>query len=268
MSSVSFPDLRILSMSKIFPHEEHDSQRSEPLLKRLSEAEFLTNPPLVAPMNTQDFVIMDGANRHHCFRELGYEHLLVQVAPYESENVKLGVWQHVISGWSQSEFTAELENLPEIRLKRGWDYKAVAQILMRDGAVLAIHGANDSIQARNTTLRRIVAIYQTHAKLDRTALHDPTQIWPLYPEAIALAIFPLYKPEDIIAAAQHRAFVPPGISRHMVQGRALKVNYPLTLLREKNSLEAKNAHLQKWIQQKMSQRQIRFYAESSYQFDE
>jgi hypothetical protein len=263
------PDLRILSIDKIHPHEGHDSQRSEPLLQALQTAEFLTNPPIVSPMGDGNYVVMDGANRYHCFRELGFEHLLVQVAPYDSSHVELSVWQHVISDWTQEAFAEELTLLPDVHVNHAWDHTAVSQILLHDGGVLSIHGANETVQERNRTLRGIVKIYQREAKLSRTSITDPNLIWPMYPDAIALVLFPRYQAEDIIEAAQHKAFLPPGVSRHIVHGRALKLNYPFALLRDKEtSIEAKNDYLQEWIRQKLGNRSIRYYAESTYQFDE
>ena len=91
----------------------------------------------------------------------------------------------------------------------------------------------------------------------------------LYPDAIALVLFPPYNAEDIIAAAEHQAFLPPGVSRHIIQGRALKLNYPLHYLENmETSLEEKNQHLQDWIREKLANRSVRYYAESTYQFDE
>jgi len=263
------PDLRVVPIDRILPHEEHDQQRSVPLIERLKQAEFLTNPPIVAPMGDGNFVVMDGANRTFSFRELGYQYLLVQVAPYDSGYVDLGVWQHIISDWSEAVFQEELHKLSNIEIRAGWDYKSVAQILMHDGSVLSIHGANDTIVARNTTLCKLVNVYRTAATLNRTAITDPTVIWRLYPEAIALVLFPPYDADDIVAAAKHQAFLPPGVSRHIIQGRALRLNYPLAYLSDiTTTLEQKNAQLDAWIRNKLAQRSVRYYSESTYQFDE
>jgi hypothetical protein len=263
------PDLRILSIDCISPHEEHDSQRSEPLKKILSEAEFFTNPPIVAPMGNDCYVVMDGANRYHCFRELGYPHLLVQVVDYKSDFVELGVWNHVIGDWDEETFVQHLHELPDATLKKGWDYRSVAQILLHNGSVLSLDACIETLAERNQTLRNLVHIYQRRARLSRTAHSDPTLIWPLFPDAIALVLFPLYKAQDITASAQQKAFLPPGISRHIIHGRALKLNYPMGKLIDKcTSLEAKNEEFQTWIREKLAQRQVRYYAESTYQFDE
>lgn len=263
------PDLRIIPLANIYAHEERDPQRSEPLIEALSEATVLTNPPIVAPMGNDDYVVMDGANRTYCFRSLGYEHLLVQVAPYDSGYVNLSVWQHIINGWDESAFKEALYELPDITIKQGWDHTAVTQILLHDGTVLSIHGANETLHERNRTLRSIVDVYRKRAKVSRTAITDPTIIWPLYPDAVAVVLFPPYSADEIMASAREKAFLPPGISRHIVSGRALRLGYPLEYLQDtETSLEAKNHHLQEWIREKLANRSVRYYAESTYQFDE
>ena len=93
-------------------------------------------------------------------------------------------------------------------------------------------------------------------------------IWRLYPDAIALVSFPRYQPRDIIEAAMQRAYLPPGVSRHIIHGRALKLNYPMCLLREDKALDEKNRELDAWMRDKLSQRGLRYYAESTWHFDE
>jgi len=105
--------------------------------------------------------------------------------------------------------------------------------------------------------------------LHRTAISEPETLWTLFEDGIALVFFPPYQPVDIIAAARQRAFLPPGVSRHIVHGRAVQVNYPIArLLDSETSLEQKNEDLQRWLRQKMARREIRYYAEATYQFDE
>ena len=269
MQNAPIPDLRILHVQSILPHEEHDSQRSAPLIERIRQAEVFTNPPIVAPMGDDRFVLLDGANRYHCFCELGYEHILVQVAPYDSGFVELGVWQHIIGKWSQDALIEAIKGLPDVRLKMGWNTQAVAQVLTRDGTVIAIDAPVENVEQRNATLREVVRTYQRNAALHRTVMTDTIKLWQLFPEAVALVLFPDYRPDDIIAAARYQAFLPPGISRHIIQGRALRLIYPLALLREPTvSLEAKNDALQAWIRQRLANRSVRYYAESTYQFDE
>jgi L-serine kinase (ATP) / ParB family transcriptional regulator, heme-responsive regulator len=266
------PDLRIVMTESLHPHEENDSQRSMPLMERLRSEPYMINPPIVAPMGAlgaSQYVILDGANRYHSFSHLKFPHILVQVAPYESGYVELSTWRHIVGKWSGQEFIRHLQTLPSVELVDGQETRAIAHILFRDGRLMAVCSPLQSAHERNAALCNMVHIYQRNATLNRTALAEPDDIWPLYPEAFALVMFPHYEPADIIAAARYRAFLPPGISRHIVHGRAVRVNYPMDALRDESiRIAEKNEALQKWVQQKLANRQVRYYAEATYQFDE
>src|SRR5262249_53068821 len=146
-------------------------------------------------------------------------HLLVQVAAYDSGFVELGVWNHVVSQWDQSVLLEHLRKLPEIEFKSGWDSHAAAQLLMRNGRVLAIHAPSTTLAERNATLRAVVQIYQQSAVLHRRVMTDTLKLWQLYPDAVALVLSPEYSPEEIMLSAREKAYLPPGVSRHIIQGR-------------------------------------------------
>ncbi len=266
---VPTPDLRIVPVSTLRPHEEHDSQRSEPLIERFRSETVMINPPLVAPMPDGNYVILDGANRYHVFSELNYPHILVQVAPYDSGFVELSNWQHVVSGWHLQHLLEKCSQLPSITLKPGDAPDAIARFLARDGELISVCAPVQNVVERNAALCQVVALYQRHARLHRTALSNPVEVWHEFPDAVCMVAFQPYFPQDIIEAALLGAFLPPGISRHIVHGRALRVNYPLAALCDSTtSLELKNAHLLTWVQNKLANRQVRYYAEATYQFDE
>ncbi|MBE2270325.1 MAG: hypothetical protein IAE80_18970 [Anaerolinea sp.] len=266
---VPTPDLRIVATASLQPHEEHDTQRSAPLIESLKSARYMINPPLVSPMSNDEYVILDGANRAYCFSQLDYPHLLVQVTSYNGGLVELDNWQHVVGGWNIGDFIGTLRELPEITVSEGENEGVIAHLYLRDNGVLSIHAPAKDVHERNAALRKVVAVYQQNAALHRTTLSDPDEVWSLYPDGIALVIFPRYQPADIIEAAQYRAYLPPGISRHIVNGRAIRVNYPLEYLRDPGKdIHEKNVILRRWLQEKLASRQIRYYAEGTYQFDE
>ncbi|MEP7290397.1 MAG: hypothetical protein ABI835_01385 [Chloroflexota bacterium] len=267
--SAPTPDLRIVPVQALRPHEEHDSQRSQPLIERFRSETVMINPPVVAPMPGDEYVILDGANRFHVFSALGFPHILVQVVSYESGLIQLSNWQHVIASWKADQCIQALQEVPDVTLSTAEDTAAIANLLLRDGDLLSVCSPARSTPQRNAALRQIVGVYQRSARLHRTASTDPQEVWHAFPDATALMSFPPYAPADIMAAAQFNAYLPPGISRHIVQGRALRVNYPLDALCDSNtSLEQKNANLLKWTQNKLANREVRYYAEATYQFDE
>jgi hypothetical protein len=263
------PDLRIVMTESLHPHEEHDSQRAEPLIRRLEHESVIVNPPIVAPMDSTQFVVLDGANRYYAFSHLKYPHILVQVASYEGGYVDLKTWHHIVCAWDSDAFVDHLQQIPNIRMSEGQDSQAIAHILLKEGPVYSLRAPVENTHERNAALRQVVSIYQRNAVLHRTALSEPGEIWPLHPDAIALVVFPEYTPADIIAAARYQAYLPPGISRHIIQGRALRINYELDRLRDtKTPLREKNGFLNAWLQEKLANRQVRYYAEATYQFDE
>jgi hypothetical protein len=279
------PDLRVVAVDHLQPHEEHDSQRSAPLMERLRAAETIINPAIVTPMtetadnDTRQYVILDGANRCYAFRELGYPHILVQVVSYTDGHVELDTWRHVVSHWDEFALIDHLREVDEVDLVddepetvdtgQTPNRRRIARLSLRAGRVLSMFARAAGLIAQNALLRQAVSAYQRRAGLHRTAERSASAIWPYYPEAIALVEFPKYRPEDIIEAARSHAYLPPGISRHVIQGRALRVNYPIAVLRDaRQSLEEKNIALQAWVRNKLLHRAVRYYAESTYMFDE
>lgn len=263
------PDLRIIPTSAPQPHEEHDSQRAQPLIERLKAAELMTNPPMVTQTSDGSYIILDGANRCFSFAALEIPHILVQVVSYFSGQVELQTWNHVISRWNTRAFLDMIYQLDGIEVQAGQDKNAIAHIAPRNGEMLALKAPVQSVRERNAALREVVRIYQQNAVLNRTPSFEPEDVWHLYPEANALVIFPEYTPGDIIEATRYRAYLPPGISRHIVHGRALQVNYPMDKLKDPNTpLEEKNTELKAWITHKLVNRHVRYYAEATYQFSE
>jgi len=264
------PDLRIVRTDLLRPHEEHDNQRAIPLAERLRQETHMINPPVVAPHGDQ-YVILDGANRFHAFSHLGYPHILVQVVDYPGEQVVLDTWHHVVGGWR---LDALLESCAQLGIAQlvdanGAPAGALAHVTLRDGRLQTLVHTQPGGRCAFAAVRAFVSLYQSSASLHRTAIHETATLWSLYPDAIALVRFPSVTPEAILHAADSRDFLPPGISRHIVQGRAIRVNYPLDALRDSSlTLETKNAHLGEWIRRRLAERAIRYYAESTYQFDE
>ncbi|MDZ4669600.1 MAG: hypothetical protein SH821_01915 [Phototrophicales bacterium] len=264
------PNLQIVSTKSVLAHEEHDSQRALPLIEAIRKASVITNPPIVAQIeNTEQYVILDGANRCYSFGALDFPCILVQVVDYNSPYVELMTWHHVVSDWEIALFLEAIRQLDDVSIADGDIENPLATLYLRDGQKIVLSADVSSTYERNALLRKFVGMYQKNAKLHRTVSSSPQDIWKLYPHAIALVIFPTYTPEDIMSAAKHLAFLPPGISRHIIHGRALLVNYPIEALTapDKNITE-KNQDLEAWIQMRLANRKIRYYEETTYQFDE
>ena len=283
------PDLRIMPLDLLVEHEYNDAQRTAPLAKRLEAEGLLKNPPIAAPLGghtrsappTGDgdprYAVLDGANRTTALMSLGYKHCLVQLVRYEPPHVTLSTWHHLVTGIDLNKFSAELDALEGLDFHETDLLHARAGLARRDfisytirgdGKVFAAHCGDNSIHAKNALLNAMVDTYKEKGGLFRATTDNLEEARRLYPNLTGLVIFPNYEPVEVMALARDGELMPTGLTRHLIQGRALRVNYPLSELKSDDSLEAKNARLAEWLKTKMATKEVRYYAEATYLFDE
>jgi hypothetical protein len=278
MFDISPPDLRIVPLSKLIPHEMSDEQRTTPLAKRLREEGILKNPPIVAPLGTDDeFVILDGANRVAALSLIGVPHVLVQVVDYESPQVDLRTWYHVVSGIEVAKILSNLACLPGINVAMANIFHARAALARRDilafyiqtdGQVTTLASKEHELEKRTQLLGMIVDSYIRAGRLNRASTDNIDRLRSMFPDMVAAIIFPRYEPVEILELARGGLKVPAGITRHIIHGRALRLNYPLQRLEAPAPLQDKNRELADWIQEKFNRKGVRFYAEETFLFDE
>ena len=273
------PQLLILAANALVLHEEVDARRVEPLLERLRTDRVLKNPPIAAPVNGSSgyqgrYVILDGANRTTALWRLEAAHHLVQVVDYHE--VELDTWGHLITGIPQQVFNESLaksglELEPTTRQgarERLARREIAASITYPDGNVHVVHGAG-SLASETEALRRLAAVYNGRAVIHRVKTDHLADLLAYYDGIAALIRFPGYTPHDILRLADDGHKLPTGITRHVIHGRALRVNLPLgILMEEQRTTEQKNEWLRDWIKQKLACREIRYYQESTFLFDE
>ena len=270
------PDLRMLATKQLIPHEEVDPRRVHRLSERIRAEGLLKNPPIVAVIPGEDaYVVLDGANRVMAFRELGIPHIVAQVVDYDDPDLVLDTWYHVVSGMDLIEFEDAILSIGDMCLEDTTlmdarlaleTNKAVAYIVSENGVRLV--ACPDGAERTREILIEIVNAYKGRADIFRAS----NDIWekqkPYYPEITALVIFPRYRPGDILHSALNGYKIPTGITRHIIPTRALNINIPLEILTEDRSIEEKSQWLHDWLMERMSANAIRYYAESTFSFNE
>lgn len=269
------PKLLILPADALVLHEDVDVRRVEPLVKRLQMDGLLKNPPVAAECSPAAdpgrYVILDGANRTTALWKLEAPHHLVQVVDYGE--VELDTWGHLVTGITQelfadslakTELNLELATRQDAR-ERLARHEIAASIASPNGKVLALpaHGSETE------TLRRLTSVYNGQSTIHRVTSDDLAELLPYYQDVAALVRFPRYTQDEILYLASNGHKLPTGITRHMIPGRALRVNLPLSILMDaQQSTRQKNEWLHAWISHKLAQREIRYYQEATFLFDE
>ena len=114
--SNQFPNLKIVPLDVVHLHENHDPQRTPPLIKRLKADGVLLNPPIMASFEDcgEGYMVLDGANRVTAFRMMGIPHILAQVVDPDSPSLQLQTWNHVIWNIGQEVFHNLVTGIPGI----------------------------------------------------------------------------------------------------------------------------------------------------------
>ncbi|MCS7324287.1 MAG: hypothetical protein RMJ86_02880 [Anaerolineae bacterium] len=276
----TLPDLRVLPLTALVPHEHTDPRRIAPLVERLRVEQVLRNPPIVAPLDSASsrFVVLDGANRVAALMALGVPHVVAQVVDYA--DVELHVWHHALTRCDAEALLRDLRAIEDLSMEPSDLLAARAALARREALAFIMLDVGESalccmllsgghnLRARTDLLNRVVSLYEGCTHVQRTPSDDLNEVKRTFPDAAALVVFPRYAPAEVIDLARSGVRLPAGITRHVLPLRALRLNYPLEVLRSTEPLARKQAHLTEWIFERVAQRRVRTYTEPTVLFDE
>ncbi len=268
------PDLRVVRTASLALHEEADPRRTALLHHRLIVEQVVKNPPVVAPLGADRFVVLDGANRTSALLEIGVPDVVVQVVDYKA--VRLTTWFHLVAGITPDALISAIRGVPGLALtsvsladaRAGWEARrTLGYVVLPDGEVAALGGAPDPV-AGVGLLRGVVGTYAGRADIYRVQQDAIDALAPYYSELAGLIIFPPFAPADITALAANESKLPTGITRHLIPRRALRLDTQLRFLWSDTTLVEKNRWLAEWTRHKLQASEIRYYQEPTFLFDE
>lgn len=273
----SLPTLEILPLDQLILHEDHDLQRTAPLIEKLRAQGILRNPPIVMPLTDDSgrYMVLDGANRVTSLREMEFPHIVAQVVEFGYPHVKLKTWNHVIWGMSTKKLFTSLSKVERIKLMEVDTLKSVdapkytpLQIRCPDGSFYLVEESPSDLATHIDTLHRIVNSYKENASLDRTSQTLIDSLKNVYSDLTMLIIFPRFRTKTVLKLAAQNIMLPTGITRFTASPRALHLNYPLHELSSGKSIDYKQAYLQHWVEQRVKRKGVRHYTEQTFLFDE
>lgn len=272
--------LSIVPLDSVLLHEEIEQNRVSRLVEHLRSDRILKNPPIVtevrAPNEWTRYVVLDGASRTTALRDMQCRDIMVQIVDYHSPELRLESWNHLLLDITPDALRREIDELDCVGLvemdrdsaRAALDKREViGYFLFSDGRVMGLRCPSDQVSQANA-LNAVVQCYEGKTMMYRVSTTDLEQLAAEHHRIGAVMVFPKYRPEEIIRLALNGAKVPMGITRHIIPGRALRVNIPLEILESDKPLEEKNAWLDEWIKDKIRTRQVRFYQEAVFLFDE
>lgn len=273
----SLPDLKILPINCLILHEDHDLQRTFPLVQKLRAQGILRNPPIVMPLTdgTDRYMVLDGANRVTSLTEMEFPHIVAQVVRADDPHVNLQTWNHIVWGLDAKTLIRRIRQIPVLKVikidtRRSLEAPKYVplQIRLPDGKLYLLEETPSDLPTHIQTLHQIVNTYKSRASLDRTSQTLVDTFKHIYPDLTALVIFPRFKISTVLKLAAQNIVLPTGITRFTVSPRVLHLNYPLHELSSGKPIEYKAEYLKEWVEERVKKKGIRLYTEATFLFDE
>lgn len=254
------PDLRVVPLEGIRRHEEIDPLRVERLMGRIGADSTQVNPMMCAEASTGELVLLDGATRTEALKKLGLEHAVVQMV--QRSHAKLETWHHVIRGCPSADVVTQIEATAGLELTEAGPTPRIHAV---EGSYSSVVGNALSI---NATLSTLVDTYIGTRKVSRIIDPSTEQVGWSFPDWSVVVEFPTLTIEDVVSAAVGQDLLPAGITRFLIDDRALRLNMDLDLLRSDLSREDKQQVLDELLEQRAHEGRIRRYEEPVYILDD
>lgn len=269
--------LKIVPIKDILVHEQFDDSRVFPLVASLKEDKQLSNPIIVASLDNQKYLQLDGMNRLSAFKKLGLDSILVQIVDYNNqETVELSSWLHIFKG-DINHFIANIEsNGNEVSKAKfeqvGHRYikeegrARICTVISMEGFVYLVYSKGE-LMGKVKSLNKITEFYKDKIQRDVLPIKpnriDIDLLFQEHEPSNIIVIFPTFTRHQIVDVAKRKELFPAGMTRHIIQRRCLNVNVPLTLFTKERSIKKQNVDLEKLLFQK----KFRLYEESTVYFE-
>ncbi len=265
----NFPNLKVLAMENLDVHAFSEKKRILKIKESLIRRKYLRNPIIAANFGKK-YMILDGEGRYNAFKELGLKHIVAQIVDYDDPMLKVETWDHLIKGLSFKEFIEKINKIKGITIEKSSselidlikETSLFCHILFKETSYL-IMLPPDYKEVMNI-LNKIIRIYETkeiiripHRKLKDYIAHFSYSIIFCPPKFTKL---------DIREMFLEGLKFPPGVTRHIIPNRLLRLNYDIELL-SKGSIDEKNTKLKEFIKMRIEKGYLRYYEEPVFIFE-
>ncbi len=254
------PKLRVVLLDRIRRHEEVDPLRVARLRDRIREEGTQLNPMVCIETSGGDMVLLDGATRTEALKGLGLEHAVVQLV--DPTDVELETWYHVIRQAPPLDVVAVISARPELLLSED---QGTPRIRVAEHGSRSVLGTGASV---NATLSALVNSYVGRWTVSRVTDTSPETITWRFPDWSVVVEFPPMTMDDVMKAAVGADLLPAGVTRFLVNDRALRLNMDLSVLASPGETDVKQQALDSLLAARARAGRIRRYEETIVMLDD
>lgn len=247
-------EIALVELEGLNLHEEVNPEALRRLLHEIEDDGALWCPIIV---DKESMVVLDGTHRVNALRNLGCKYVCVYFVDYSDPEIGVERWFRTIPEHLHEERVEEIAEglsivLIPLDYSRGKDV-SYPVLRLRDGNSFALIPRPDSLRCIDTLRnfeRRLEAMgYEMDYDNEADACEKLTR------SAVSAILQPptLWK-EQVVSSAVQGHVLPCKATRHVIPGRPMGVDVPLTLLKNhKISLEEANARLATLIKRKKTE---------------
>lgn len=248
------PTLRVVPLDLVKHHEQVDPLRVQRLRDRIRDEGTQLNPMVCAETSSGELVLLDGATRTEALKSLGLEHAVVQIV--DPANVELETWHHVIRQTPPLDVVEAISASPGLSLS---EEQGPPRIRVVDHETRSVLGSGASV---NNTLSTLVGSYVGRWLVSRVTDPSPGNVTWRFPDWSVVVILPQLSVDDVMKAAIGDDLLPAGVTRFLVQDRALRLSIDLSVLASSDTVEVKQQALDSLLAARARAGRIRRYEET------
>lgn len=272
------PILKVAPVENILLHEHVETDRAEKLRDRIEQSGMIQNPLICVKLNDTDkYILLDGAHRFTALNRLKCRFAPIQIVNYDDPLLEVKKWRHLFNAESEEAVIERLQFMEDVKIRiESFDEdvrfhqvnsKFYTQVILKSGKSVLLTGSND-LNRKIEVINTFSSLYLPDNIIDRISYDDFNAIRTHYDEFTGLVVYPRFSKKEICKIALNSEKLPTGITRHLIPKRALHVNLPLSMLRFTKNQEEVESFLMDNINQKIRNKSIRFYTESTFLFDD
>lgn len=266
------PDIQLIPLSDVELQEEADDRRLDRLIAALEKSKTLTEPPILAQGIGKKYMQLDGTNRISSLRKMKCDYVVAQVVNYLDDNqVYIKSWVHT-SKVNEDDFLSKLKQIPgaeteEFKIGLGVTLTghpmASATVIFKNGNGMSVFTDKGMIE-RVKLLNAVVDLYKKLIKRDTNlsieSMSDLSTFFTRHEKMNVGLFFPKFSSNDIYALMKAGITLPAGVTRHIINGRVIGLDYPIEKLKKDIPTKEKKKFFKDFIKSK----KLRFYEESVY----
>ena len=197
------------------------------------------------------YIQRDGTNRIVTLKKLKCSHAVVQMVDYhDTSQVNIKSWVHT-SKVDKDVFVEKLHQIPHIKTESftlglgvtlTGHPMASATIIFRDGKGLSVYTESDlfkKVQLLTDVVNLYKKLIKRNAQISIESMSDLTLFFAQRKEMNVGLFFPTFSSQQIYGLIEKKMTLPPGVTRHIINGRILGINYPTPMLHRKISTKKK-----------------------------